>query len=178
VSVSVAAIHPPATIYREEQNFGWWLYALMALMVLVGGFFAFGPPRLVDNAAPANARGFAFPIGLSIGLFVPPILVVGVLRMTTEVTLGTVDLWFGWVATYRKTIEISRITRLEVIQYRPLRDYGGWGIRWGRDGERVFNARGDRGVRLYFADGSRVLIGSQRPESLALAIEQAMRPVL
>ena len=66
--------------------------------------------------------------------------------------------------------------RLEVVSYRPLADYGGWGIRSGRDGERVLNARGNRGVRLDLADGSRLLIGSQRPEALALALERALRP--
>jgi hypothetical protein len=38
----------------------------------------------------------------------------------------------------------------------------------------VLNARGDRGVRIELADGSRLLVGSQRPEDLALALERAM----
>ncbi len=103
-------------------------------------------------------------------------LVVGVLRMTTEVSPGAVRVWFGWVPTFRRSVDLSSVTRLEVIQYRPLRDYGGWGIRYGRDGERILNARGDRGVRLHFADGQRLVIGSQNPELLASALERARRP--
>jgi hypothetical protein len=62
------------------------------------------------------------------------------------------------------------------VQYRPIADHGGWGIRSGRDGERALTARGNRGVRLVLADGTRLLIGSQRPEELAETIERACRP--
>jgi hypothetical protein len=63
-----------------------------------------------------------------------------------------------------------------VVNYRPLADYWGWGIRKGRDGERVLNARGNRGVWIDLADGSRLLVGSQRPEDLASALERAVLP--
>ena len=68
------------------------------------------------------------------------------------------------------------MTRAGDGSYRPLADYGGWGVRTGRDGERVLNARGNRGVRLDLSDGTRLLVGSQRPEALAVAIERAIRP--
>ena len=83
--------------------------------------------------------------------------------MTTEVTPTDVRVWFGWVPTYRRFVAVGAVQRIEVVSYRPLLDYGGWGIRTGRDGERVLNARGNRGVRLDLADGTRLLIGSQRP---------------
>ena len=97
--------------------------------------------------------------------------------MTTEVTPTEVRVWFGWVPTYRRVVSIGRHPALSTSSsYRPIADYGGWGIRAGRDGERVLNARGNRGVRLELADGTRLLIGSQRPEELAETIERARRP--
>ena len=62
------------------------------------------------------------------------------------------------------------------MTFRPIADYGFWGVRSGRDGTRALIARGNRGVRLELADGSFLLIGSQRPEALARAIEHAMQP--
>jgi hypothetical protein len=53
-----------------------------------------------------------------------------------------------------------------------LRDYGGWGIRKGRSGW-AYNVSGDRGVRLTYTDGETLLIGSQRADELAKAIEVA-----
>jgi hypothetical protein len=73
-------------------------------------------------------------------------------------------------------VPVGTIVRLEVVSYRPLADYWGWGIRSGRDGERVLNARGNRGVRIDLSDGTRLLVGSQRPEALAVVLERAMLP--
>jgi hypothetical protein len=39
-----------------------------------------------------------------------------------------------------------------------------------------YQKQGNRGVRLDLSDGTRLLIGSQRPEALAVALEHAMRP--
>ena len=48
MSITLAAV-PPAAIYREEQAFGWWVYAVLAVLslVLVGLGLAWahhGPP--------------------------------------------------------------------------------------------------------------------------------------
>jgi hypothetical protein len=173
VSLSVAAIQPPAAIYREEQRFGWWLYALLALVLglMWGAFLGNGPA-----AGPvARRHPVEFSVGITLSMVLPVLFVIGFLKMTTVVTPTEVRVWFGWIPTYRRAIPIGTIARVEVVQYRPIADYGGWGIRHGRDGEKVLSARGDRGVRLRLIDGSRLMIGSQRPEELVLALEGALR---
>jgi hypothetical protein len=172
--VSVATtLQPPTTVYREDQNFAWWVYVVLAVMATTTAltYLAVGPG---GNANGGRASGLG--VFLLVGLALPSVLVLGVLRMTTEVTPLSCRVWFGWIPTYRHSVPISSITRVEVVTYRPLADCGGWGIRRGRDGERVLNARGNRGVRLILSDGSRLLIGSQRPEELAQALEQAIQP--
>jgi hypothetical protein len=175
VALSLAAIQPPSALFREEQRFGWWLYALLALMMGVEWTILMGHGHALPVIRAAHGVG-GVGIGIAAGLGLPVILVIGVLRMTTVVALGEIRIWFGWVPTFRRALPIASVRRVEIVQYRPIRDYGGWGIRQGRDGERVYNARGNRGVRLTLDDGTRVLIGTQRPEDLALAIEGALRP--
>jgi hypothetical protein len=121
----------------------------------------------------ALARSIQMPLFLLVGLGLPTTLIVGVLRMTTVVTPTECLVWFGWVPTLRHTVALDQIRRVEVVTYRPLLDCQGWGVRTGLDGERVLNARGNRGVRLFMGDGTRLLIGSQRPEDLARVLEQA-----
>ncbi len=175
MSLSVVAIQPPAAIYREEQRFGWWAYALMAFLVALGwamfeGRGPFGVPQI-------GIRGHHLVTGIAAGLVLFSVIIVaGFLRMTTLVTPTDVRVWFGFIPTYRRSIAIGTIARVEIIRYRPILDYGGWGIRVGRNGDRALNARGDRGVRLHLVDGSKIVIGSQRPEELALAVEGALRP--
>lgn len=66
-------------------------------------------------------------------------------------------------------IGVAEIRRCEPVSYRPLRDYGGWGIRYGMGGK-AYNISGNRGVQLELINGRRILIGSQKPEELAAAI--------
>jgi hypothetical protein len=175
--VAVAAFQPAAAIYREEQNFAWWAYALLFGVELVLWLVLALAFETAPNHGAAPLFGSLGWLSVLVVLASPALILVGLLRMTTEVTPSEARVWFGWFPTYRRVVPIASIQRLEVVRYRPLADYGGWGIRTGRDGERALNARGDRGVRLYLSDGSRLLIGSQRPEALALAIEGAMRPI-
>lgn len=55
--------------------------------------------------------------------------------------------------------------------YRPLLEYGGWGIRYGRSGK-AYNISGDQGVQLVLKTGKRILIGSQQSGRLAAAINR------
>jgi hypothetical protein len=175
--VAVASFQPAAMVFREEQNFDWKVYAVVLLVeatVSIALFCLY--QRGQDPFAQDGLRGMAISLFALGGLAAPMLLAVGFLRMTTEVTPTDVRVWFGWVPTYRRFVGIDQIRKIEVVTFRPARDHGGWGIRTGRDGERALTARGNRGVRLELADGSRLLVGSQRPEALALAIENALRP--
>jgi hypothetical protein len=74
-----------------------------------------------------------------------------------------------------QNITFEDITRCEVRTYNPIREFGGWGIRYGR-GKKAYNVSGNRGVQLELSNGKRLLIGSQRSEELARAIEAKMKP--
>ena len=175
--MAVASFQPAAVVYREEQNFDWRAYALLAAVeALIALTVLWLERRGHDPARTGPLGALALQAFAALGLAAPPLVWVGLLRMTTEVTPTEVRVWFGWVPTYRRAFPVAAVQKVEVVSYRPLADYGGWGVRTGRDGERVFNARGNRGVRLDFADGGRVLIGSQKPETLADAVERAVRP--
>jgi hypothetical protein len=95
--------------------------------------------------------------------------------MTTEATPDVLTVWYGWVPIYRRSVPISDIKSCAVVEFRPIADHGGWGVRAGRDGERVLTARGDRGVRLVLADGGKLLVGSQRADELAEVIARSLR---
>lgn len=175
--MSAATLSRPADIFREEQNFAWWIYAFLA--VWAGTSYLL--PTLTRGALqlPPRPSGWNLEVPLIslIGLGLPSLLVVGVLRMTTEVAVDRVRVWFGWLPTYRQEVALSQVRCVEVVRYRPIIDFGFWGVRRGPNGERVLSARGDRGVRLTMVDGTKLLIGSQRPEELAEALDKIIRPV-
>lgn len=175
--MALVAFQPAVVVYREEQNFDWRVYALLASAeVLVWLGLVWWHQNPVPGVGPEQLGRGEATVGFLIGLILPAIVVIGLLRMTTEVGPTDIRVWFGWIPTYRRIVPLGTIQRIEVVSYRPLADYGGWGIRLGSDGVRVLSARGNRGVRLDLANGTKLLIGSQQPEDLARALERAMRP--
>lgn len=171
-----SALTRPVALFREEQNFAWWVYAFLCLWTVVS---CVGPPfarDVLQIKAGGMGRVLSMPFVTIIGVGLPTVLYVGVLRMTTVVTPGLVYVWYGWVPTYRQVLDLTHVRAVEVVKFRPIRDHGFWGVRRGRDGERVLTARGDRGVRLTLSDGSWLVIGSQSPDELAKAIDRVVRP--
>lgn len=71
-----------------------------------------------------------------------------------------------------RTMPLKAIQTYEARTYRPLREYGGWGIRYGAGGK-AYNVSGYRGVQLSLLSGRKILLGSQKPEDLILAIKRA-----
>ncbi|WP_407673545.1 hypothetical protein [Paludisphaera rhizosphaerae] len=174
---SVATIRPASALFHEEQYFDWKVYALIGFLELACGLSILAWTHRAD-AADLASRAWApdFLLGLAAGLGVPFLLIVSVLHMTTEVGPDVATIWYGWVPIYRRTFALADVQSCEVVQYRPIADYGGWGVRRRSDGERALTARGDRGVRVTLADGSRLLIGSQRPEDLTAVLSRSNGP--
>ena len=59
-------------------------------------------------------------------------------------------------------------------QYKPIREYGGWGIRYSLRNGKAYNTSGNQGVQLVFKSGKKLLIGSQKPEQLEAAIREIL----
>ena len=77
-----------------------------------------------------------------------------------------------------RLIPLSNIISLEVRTYKPIREYGGWGIRGFSSSRKIaYNVKGNRGVELTLHDGRLVMIGSQRSEELAQAITEGMQRI-
>lgn len=117
-----------------------------------------------------ETQGFAPWVYALMGVLLVLFAAVATLRMRTRVDGPAVTVRYGFL--YSTRISLSEVVRAEAVVYRPVRDYGGWGIRgFGR--RRALNARGDRGVLLIRADGSSLLVGSQRPRDLLNALARA-----
>tara|TARA_B100001750_G_scaffold203907_1_gene179983 strand:+ start:4611 stop:4832 length:222 start_codon:yes stop_codon:yes gene_type:complete len=66
-------------------------------------------------------------------------------------------------------LPFETIKKAAPVTYRPIRDYGGWGIRYGSKGK-AYNVSGNQGVLLEFTKSKPILIGSQKPQDLSTAI--------
>lgn len=153
------------TYFREVQPFTknpivWVAIAGVALSVAV----PLSMPIIRDNLSGPLTATFLLPL-----LFVVWFLVM---RLETEVREDGVHLRFRGL-WFPKTFAWELIDRAEAVEYRPIRQYGGWGIRRGREGW-AWNVYGSRGVRLHLRDGKNFLIGSGESEQLAAAIDERL----
>jgi len=74
----------------------------------------------------------------------------------------------------RRRIPLNELHSARARRYRPLLEYGGWGVRFGPGGL-AYNVRGNRGVQIGLASGRSFLLGSQRSEELARALAGAVQ---
>jgi hypothetical protein len=158
--------------YREVQRFRqFWLWLLIAGIFggTVWGFvqqIVLGRP-FGQNPAPDIVLMI---ITFVFGVALPVLFLVG--NLTVEVRGdGLYYRFFPFHWSFRR-ISPGTLVSYEVRTYRPIRDYGGWGIRYGR-GSKAYNVSGNLGVMLELSDGRRLLIGSQKPDELANAISLA-----
>ncbi len=157
-------------LYRETQRFTqlWlWLVVFAVAALVWYGFvkqIVFGVPF---GSKPASDPEL-WASWLLVGVVVP--LLFRVMKLDVEVSDR--DLMIRFYPFRTRRIPLSSIKHCEPCVYQPLFEYGGWGIRWSPVSGWAYNVSGNQGVRLTLADGSRLLIGSQRPGALAEAIRQ------
>lgn len=133
------------------------ILSVVAIIVLVS--------LLVSGGA--SPWGAVFAVG-TLGL-VAALLLAASLETTVDRETITVAFHFLWP---KRRIPISEVRRAEATKYRPFLDYGGYGVRLGFRGW-AFNVSGGEGVLVEANDGSRFMIGSQRPKELEAAIARA-----
>jgi hypothetical protein len=102
-------------------------------------------------------------------MLLPVALVAVLLFLELHATVEDGGVHIRMLPFANRTIAPAHIARWEARTYRPILEYGGWGVRFGPRG-RAYNVSGDRGVELTLDNGKRVLIGSQRSDDLAAAI--------
>ncbi|WP_255150155.1 DUF6141 family protein [Halorarius halobius] len=94
------------------------------------------------------------------------------LRLNTEVRADGIYLKMWPIHWSFRRITWAEIDHYELRTYRPLREFGGWGIRW-VPGRIAYNVRGNQGVWIQRTTGRDVLVGSQDVEELVSAIDDA-----
>ena len=139
-------------MYREVQRFRqWWLWTLLGGIAL---------PMLL--LGPVSWPGLAIIGAVAAFLYS--------LRLETEVRTDGIYLKMWPLHWSFRRISWSEIDQYELRTYRPLREFGGWGIRW-VPGKLAYNVSGNQGVWIQRTNERSILIGSQRVEEFVTAID-------
>jgi hypothetical protein len=163
----------PEVLFREVQHFRQpWLW-LLVLGVSGVTLYAMVQQLFLGKPFGSNPASDAVLIVIVVifGLCFP--LLFYFLSLKTEVRSDGIYYRFFPFHCSAQMIRLEDLHGFEACTYSPLREYGGWGIKWGSSGK-AYNVAGNRGVQLELVGGQRILIGSKRPDELAEAIARAL----
>lgn len=149
-------------LFEEKQKFNqWWLWLLLLGLT---GFIAY---KIFIEKDYGNGSKT---IGIIVLILMFSLLVLfNFINLKTRVYSDRIEVKFFPFINHWKKYSFKSIEKMEVIQYNPILDYGGWGIRLG-----AYNISGNKGLKIYYKKKSyrdSILIGTQKPEELAKIIK-------
>lgn len=160
-------------IFREDQRFcQTWLMLIVVIIPLIYIFTIIDMIFWNESSDLTSASNIATVfVGLVIGTGLPALFYLA--RLTTEVRTDGIYVRFSpFHRSFRKISE--DVSSYEIRLYKPIREYGGWGIRGGkRNG--AYNVRGNMGLQLIYANGNKLLIGTQKPDELIIAVHSVLK---
>ncbi len=176
--------------YKEVQKFGSIpLYFAMGLIYLstLGFFFYALVNEFVYHGNAIEGHMTSDGLIISSVLTVVIIMVSAYLlfgsKLITEISENSINYRFPPFIKKYKIIDRESISSWEIRKYKPIKEYGGWGIRYsprkkGLYGKKVakknsaVNVKGNIGLQLVFKNGERLLIGTQRQEAIRRAMKK------
>lgn len=151
-----------STTYSETQKMDTiWPLALMALTLVFNWFIYFRQGHEDLDFLYASTGT----VGLVCLLFL-------VLRLKLEIDGKSIQYRFYPFHFSWQTINWSDVASAEVRKYKPLSEFGGWGLRVGFKGK-AYTVSGNKGLQLHLKNGKKVLFGTGRPDALASFLKEA-----
>ena len=146
-------------LFEENQKFTkWWLWVILLSFPIM----SFGP--FDENEININY--------VLIGFMLPLIFYLFELR----IKVSNKGLHYQFFPFHFKshTIDIEDIERIKAMEYSPLKEYGGWGIKYGFKGK-AYNVSGNKGVKIFLKNGLNIMFGSQKHNELAKALKSVSK---
>lgn len=69
----------------------------------------------------------------------------------------------------------TEISEIQIRNYDPIREYGGWGIKLHLFQNKAYNVYGNIGLQLIMKNGEKILIGTNKPKELAEVLENLQK---
>ena len=167
--------------FSEEQRHNqWWLWVIMTfalLAVLVPFAYGIYDQVVLDEPfgnEPMSTEGLIVTGAGSVLIMLIIFFVVFKARLLTKIT--TEGIWYSYPPLFRKGkwIRPDEISRYEVITFHAFRQYGGYGMKRRRRHRQAYIMSGNTGLMLYFKNGQKLLIGTQKKQAITYAMEKVM----
>lgn len=159
-------------LYRETQRLRNTWYSALTIVITVGVLvlMLWGVIQQIVLDKPFGSMPSSDPALIAITLFVG--LICGIVswlmwagRMETEIDQESVRVRFFPFHSSPVTTRWERVQEIELRKFRPLTDFGGYGIRMMHKGT-AYNVSGSYALKLVLKSGNKVIVGTQQAEVL------------
>lgn len=153
-------------VFKEEQNYrGTWIMYLILLFEL---------PTVVLLIVLYFKADDKTEIGMGLTFVMITLVLILVfissLKLETRIDdLGVSFRYFPFIRSWRK-IEKNNILSINVINYSPLTDYGGWGLK-GNKTTKAYSILGTEGVLIDTGEKKKIMIGTSKAKELRSFLE-------
>lgn len=149
------------SVFTERQKFNsLWGYLLFLLVAAANYFY------MVTVGQGDNGVIYATLLTALAVLFIFEFS-----KLDTTITKQGISYKFWPYQRKESTLAWEEIQSIEIKEYKPIKDYGGWGVRMGFKKGRAFNTKGNFGMLIHLKDGKDIMIGTQRYKDLYTAIK-------
>ena len=159
-------------LFSETQHFSKWIFILViAITVFTVTFNLIVTDK---NHGCSLCEGDMISI-VMLSFFLPMSLTALIFLMRLQTTIYSDCICIRFFPLWSRKIGFDQIEQCYARKYKPILEYGGWGIRGSFSKGKVYNARGNKGVQLILKNGKKILIGSQKHDELARTMNTAIK---
>ncbi|MCL1969643.1 MAG: hypothetical protein FWF65_08880 [Bacteroidetes bacterium] len=160
-------------LFYEQQKFRQpWFWILIIM--------AFGIPLIslikqwVQSNNPTSGKELIMSILIFLALAVIFVSLFIIMRLETVITTDGVSVRFFPIHRSFRNYRWEDIATYSVKKYSPLKEFGGWGIRFRIARSAIaYSISGNHGLQLELKKGKRILIGTKKQYEM----EQALKKV-
>jgi hypothetical protein len=157
-------------VLTERQKFNqWWLWLILAG---INGMFLFGLIKQLIFGLQFGDN----PLG-NAGLILLTLTFIAFTFFFYKMGLYTkIDkhgIYFRFIPFHSafRFHPWEKISRMQITTFNAFKDYGGWGIRGGRNGI-AYTVSGNTGIDIELINDQKILIGTRKPEEVKEIIKK------
>jgi len=167
--------------FTEEQKFGTpTLYITMGLVYLLPvsvfayAFYCQFVLHIPFGNKPISDGGLIIMASLVLVVLIGSGYLLFGSRLKTIVSNDQLSITFKPLTFKSIVFHKSDIERFEIREYKPMKEYSGYGVKQGKGYGKAYNVSGKVGLQLYLKGNKKVLIGTQRGDAFLRAMKKMM----
>ncbi len=160
-------------IYEEKQRFNqWWMLVINFSVIGILLYFMYEWYIAGNAVDKVSSSDYAAQIAVIL-MLVLVVALLFLLGLKTTIDENGIQYQFRPFHRGKKTISWKEMDKCYTRKYKPILEYGGWGIKpVPKSNDMAYNVKGNMGIQIHLKNGKKILIGTQNPDNAQIVINR------